>query len=109
MMQQTIKNKQKVVQTTQFKKKMMNMDEVMCFVCGESRQFGKKCKNRKGKKNQQGEKFANVTIGDPSGSMYINSLPSAFFVCQSNDWSINTGVNIHVFTDISMFSSYQVA
>jgi hypothetical protein len=87
----------------------MNMNEVVCFVCGETGHFAKKCKNRKGKKNQQGHKSANVTIGDPSRSGYGNSLPSVFSVCQSNDWWIDTDANIHVCTDISMFSSYQVA
>jgi hypothetical protein len=65
----------------------------------------RKCKNRKGKKNELGQKSANVTIGDPSGSRYGNLL-NVFFVCQSNDWWIDTGANIHVCTDISMFSSY---
>jgi hypothetical protein len=32
-----------------------------------------------------------------------------FFACQSNDWWIDTGANIHVCTNISKFSSYQVA
>ena len=79
----------------------------MCYVCGENGHFAKKCHNRKGKKIQQGQKSANVTIGDPSGSGYGN-LPSIFSVCQSNDWWIDTGASIHVCTDISMFSSYQV-
>ena len=95
------KSKQKANQTTQFKKKM-NMDEVVCFVCGETRHFAKKCKNRKGKKNQQGQKSANVTIGDPNGSRYGN-LPIVFSLCQSNDWWIDTVANIHVCPDISMF------
>jgi len=63
----------------------MNIDEVVCFVCSENGHFAKKCKNRKDKKNQQGQKCANVTIGDPSGSGYDNYLPSVFFVFQSND------------------------
>jgi len=50
-----------------------------------------------------------VTIGDPSGSGYGNYLPSVFSIFQSNDWWIDTGANIHVCTDISMFSSYQIA
>jgi hypothetical protein len=50
-----------------------------------------------------------VTIGDLSRSGYGNLLPSTFSVCQSNDWWIDTGANIHVCTDISMFLSYQVA
>ena len=50
-MQHVGKNKQKAIKTTQFKKKM-KMDEVVCFVCDENGHFAKKCKNRKGKKNQ---------------------------------------------------------
>jgi hypothetical protein len=49
-----------------------------------------------------------VTIGDPSRSGYGN-LSSVCSICQSNDWWIGIGVNIHVCTDISMLSSYQVA
>ena len=63
----------------------MKMDEVVCFVCEETGHFAKKCKNRKGKKNQQGQKSTNMTIGDPSRSGYGNSLPNIFSVCQSND------------------------
>jgi hypothetical protein len=51
VMQQAGKNKQKSNQTTQFKKKKMNMDEVVCFLCSEIEHFNKKCKNCKGKKN----------------------------------------------------------
>ena len=80
-MQQAGKNKQKANQTTQLKKKKMNMDEVVCFVCSETGHFAKKCKNRKGKKNQPEQKSANVTIGDPSRSRYGNLLPSTFSVC----------------------------
>jgi hypothetical protein len=68
----------------------------VCFVCGETRHFAKKCKNRKRKTNQQGPKSANVTIDDPSRSRYGNSLPSIFSVCQSNDWWIDTGANIMI-------------
>jgi hypothetical protein len=84
---------------------MMNMDDIVCFVCGENGHFAKKCKNCKGKKNQSGQKSTNVTIGDPSGSWYGNS-ECVFFVCQSNDWWIDIGANIHVCSGISMFSSY---
>lgn len=59
------KGKGKAVHTTQFKKKKMDMDEAICFVCGENGHFAKKCKNRKGKKNQ-GPKSSNMAIGDPS-------------------------------------------
>jgi hypothetical protein len=106
MMQYAGKKNYKPNQTTQFKKKK-NMDEVVCFVCGENGYFAKKCKNYKGKKNQPGLKSANVTTSNPSRSGYGN-LPYIFFVCQYNDWWIDTGANIHVCTNISMFSSYQV-
>ena len=101
------KGKEKAVQTTQFKKKV-NIDEVVCFVCGENGHMAKKCRNRKGKKNQPGQKSANMIIGDSSGGSGYGNLPSVFSVCQSNDWWIDTGANIYVCIDISMFSSYQV-
>jgi hypothetical protein len=54
VMQQARKNKKNANQTTQFKKNKMNMEEVVCFICDETRHFAKTCKNRKGKKNQVG-------------------------------------------------------
>jgi hypothetical protein len=105
MMHHAGKKNYKPNQNTQFKKKI-NMDEVVCFVCGENGHFAK-YKNHKGKKNEPGQKYANVTIGNPSGSRY-NNLLYIFFVCQSNDLWIDTGANIHVCTDITMFSSDQV-
>jgi hypothetical protein len=108
IMQHAGKKNYKPKQTTQFKKNMMiNMDEVVCFVCGENEHFIK-CRNRKDKKNQPGQKSANVTIGDPRGSGYDN-LSYIFSICQSNDWWIDTRVNIHVCIDISIFSSYEKA
>jgi hypothetical protein len=38
---------------------------------------------------------------------YVNLLPIVLSVCQSPDWWANTGANIHVCADISLFSSYQ--
>jgi hypothetical protein len=66
------------------------------LVCGENGHFAKKCKNHKGKKNQQGQKSANMTIDDPSGGFRYGNLPSVFSTCQSNVWWIDTGVNIFV-------------
>jgi hypothetical protein len=52
MMQHAGKKNYEPNQTNQFKKKKkMNMDEVVCFVCGENGHFTKKWKKRKGKKN----------------------------------------------------------
>jgi hypothetical protein len=36
-------------------------------------------------------------------------FPTILSVCHSPEWWINTGDNIHVCADISIFSSYQVA
>ena len=36
-------------------------------------------------------------------------FPTVFSVCHSPEWWIDTGANVHVCADISMFSSYQVA
>jgi hypothetical protein len=35
-------------------------------------------------------------------------LPTVLSVCHSPNWWIDTGANVHVYSDISMFSSYQV-
>jgi hypothetical protein len=35
-------------------------------------------------------------------------LPTILSVCQSPDWWIDIGANVHICSDISMFSSYQV-
>jgi hypothetical protein len=40
-------------------------------------------------------------------SGYSNLLPTVLSVCQSPEWWANTGANIHVCADISLFSSYQ--
>ena len=37
----------------------------------------------------------------------VNFLPSAFSVCYSPDWWVDTGANIHVCADFSLFSFYQ--
>jgi hypothetical protein len=40
-------------------------------------------------------------------SGYGNILPTILLVCQSPEWWADTGANIHVCADISLFSSYQ--
>jgi hypothetical protein len=111
-MQHAGKKNHKLSQTIQFKrKKMMNMDEIVCFICDENGYFAKKCKNCKGKKNQPRQKSINVTIGDPSRSRYGNSSCIYIYIYsifQYNDWWIDSRANIHVCSDIFMFSSYQV-
>jgi hypothetical protein len=53
----------------------------------------------------------NVTIGDgdeAGGSRYGNFLV-VFSILQSTDWWVDTGTNIHVCSDVSLFTSYQGA
>jgi hypothetical protein len=99
------KNKQenptKTKQTTNFKKKKKGN----CFVCSNPGHFAIECENRKWKGNK---KSANMVIGETAvTSRYGNILPTILSVCHSPDWWIDTGANIHVCADISLFSSYQ--
>ena len=74
-----------------------------CFVCDSPDHFAAKCPNRKGKKS------ANMIISEPGGtSGYDNLLPTVLSVFCSPDWWVDTGANIHVCADASLFSSYQV-
>jgi hypothetical protein len=41
-------------------------------------------------------------------SGYGNSLPFVLSVCHSPEWWMDSGANIHVCADISLFASYQV-
>ena len=45
---------------------------------------------------------------DGGTSGYGNLLPTVLSVFHSPDWWVDTGANIHVYADISLFSSYQV-
>jgi hypothetical protein len=99
------KNKQenptKTKQITNFKKK----NKGNCFVCGDPGHFTSECENRKWKGNK---KSANMIIGEiTETSRYGNILPTVLSVCHSPEWWIDTGANIHVCVDISLFSSYQ--
>ena len=45
------------------------------------------------------------TGGGTSG--YGNSLPFVLSVCLSPEWWMDNGANIHVYADVSLFTSYQ--
>ena len=45
------------------------------------------------------------TGGGTSG--YGNSLPFVLSVCLSPEWWMDSGANIHVCADVSLFTSYQ--
>jgi hypothetical protein len=77
-----------------------------CYTCGNPDHFAAKCPDCKDRKNP---KTANMVVsegGETSG--YGNFLPTVLSVCSSPEWWIDTGANIYVCADISMFSPYQV-
>jgi hypothetical protein len=61
------------------------------------------------KRHGKSGKTANVVISDAEmkDSGY-GILPTILSVCHSPNWWIDTGANVYVCSDISMFSSYQV-
>jgi transposase InsO family protein len=106
------KGKFKPNKTTNFKKKK-NKAELPCFTCGELGHFSKDCPeraDRRGKRggNGQPSKTVNTVTAGKTGDAGYGNLPTVLSVFQSVDWWIDTGANVHVCTDSSMFSSYQV-
>jgi len=47
-----------------------------------------------------------VSEAERGTSGYVNYLPTIFSVCHSPKWWIDTGANVHVCADISLFSYY---
>ena len=106
------KGKFKPNKTTNFKKKK-NKAELPCFTCGELGHFSKDCPeraDRRGKRggNGQSSKTVNTVTASKTGDTGYGNLPTVLSVIQSFDWWIDTGANVHVCSDIAMFSSYQV-
>jgi hypothetical protein len=78
-------------------------------VCGSPDHWAKKYLNRKGRKPQPEQKTVNMVVSSSGGgtSGYGN-LPYVLSVFQSITWWLDSGANIHVCSDASLFSSYQV-
>ena len=76
-------------------------------MCGSEDHWASQCLDRK---FQQEKKSANVVTTDTSGgtSGYGNSLPFVLSVCNSPEWWMDSGANIHVCADFFLLSSYQV-
>ena len=71
-------------------------------MCDSPDHFASKCPKSKGNKS------ANMVISEAGGtSGYGNLLPTVLSVFSSTEWWIDTGANIHVCADASLFSSYQ--
>jgi hypothetical protein len=73
-----------------------------CFTCGELEHFAKDCPKHADCK----EKKVNLVTATNAVDGY-GSIPTVFSVFQSPSWWLETGANIHVCDDISLFSTYQ--
>ena len=104
------KEKNSVQQNTTYKKKGKKKDKKRdgCFTCGSDEHWANKCPN-KYKKPAQDSKSVNVTLSNNDAASGYGNLFAILSVCQSTNWWIDTGANIHVCADVSLFSSYQVA
>jgi hypothetical protein len=79
-------------------------------VCRSPDHWAKKYPNHKGGKPQLELKTAKMVVSSSGGgtSGYGNLL-YVILVFQSTSWWLDSGANVHVFSDASLFSSYQVA
>ena len=100
--------KNKVFQSTNFKKKT-DKKKGVCHVCGDPGHWAPDCPNRFDRR-QHGKsgKTANVVIGDTDmKDAGYGKFPTVLSVCHSPEWWIDTGANVHICADFSMFNSYQ--
>jgi hypothetical protein len=79
-------------------------------VCGSPNHWPKKCPNFKERKCQPKQKTVNMVVSSSrGGTSGYGNLPNVLLVFQSTTWWLHSGANIHVCSDASLFSSYQVA
>ena len=90
--------------TTPFKKKK-NKEKKKYFTCGKPGHYTRDYKEITWKLKK---KSANMIEAGGGTSGYGNLLRTVLSICHSPDLWVDTGANIHVCADISLFSSYQV-
>src|SRR5664279_1230624 len=97
--------KNKPSQSTNFKKRKGS-----CHVCGDPNHWAPRCpKRHELRELEKSGKTANVVIGDiEMKDNGYGTVPTILSVCHSPKWLIDTGANVHVCADASMFCSYQV-
>jgi hypothetical protein len=88
---------------------MKNKEHDSCFMCGSPDHWAKKCPNSKGRKPQPEQKTTNMVVSSSGGgtSGHTN-LPYVLLVFQSMTWWLDSGANVYVCSNASIFSSYQV-
>jgi hypothetical protein len=105
------KDANKPVKSTTFKMKKTTNAKGACITCGDGGHFARDYPNHADRKekasNGSGSKNVNTVTASNTGDGYGN-LPIVFLVFQSTSWWLDTGANVHVCADISMYSSYQV-
>ena len=89
--------------TTPFKKMKKNKEKGNCFTCGKPGHYARDCKESKWKPKK---KSANMVEAEGGTSGYGNFLHTVLSVCHTPNWWVDTGANIQVCADISLFSSY---
>jgi hypothetical protein len=82
------------------------MSDLNCFTCGEPDHFSKDCLDRADHRGKNAKTVNIVTASNTDGYGNLFTILSVF---QSPCWWIDTGANVHVCADISMFTSYQAA
>ncbi|KAL2232001.1 UNVERIFIED_CONTAM: Retrovirus-related Pol polyprotein from transposon TNT 1-94 [Sesamum indicum] len=82
-----------------------------CWNCGQVGHWVKLCHNKKAK---TGQAVVNMVVGGSSGAStsgatggYVSVQPELLTIYELYDWLIDTGANVHVYADKSLFVSYQ--
>jgi hypothetical protein len=86
-----------------------NKEDQDCFVCKSLDHWAMKCPNRKRRKPQPKQKIVSMVVSSSGGGTRgYGNLPYVISVFQSTTWWLDSGANVLVCFDASLFSSYQV-